>query len=101
MTLKVNHQFKGRRQSVEMENTFVAEFISGQSKAKVAGVLGADIYAETRPPVLRTGKIHCGRVLICLDGLKKTAFFPARKRLVRSMGVEGGSAPRCKTRFFS
>ena len=26
------------------------------------------IYAETRPPVLWTGKTHCGRVLICLDG---------------------------------
>ena len=28
----------------------------------------AGIYAETRPPVLWTGKTHCGRVLICLDG---------------------------------
>ena len=25
-------------------------------------------YAETRPPVLWTGKTKCGRVLICLDG---------------------------------
>ena len=28
----------------------------------------AGIYAETRPPVLWTGKTHCGRVIICLDG---------------------------------
>ena len=28
------------------------------------------IYAETRSPVLWKGKTHCGRVLICLDGLK-------------------------------
>ena len=25
-------------------------------------------YAETRPPVLWTGKTKCGRVLICVDG---------------------------------
>ena len=28
----------------------------------------AVFYAETRPPVLWTGKTKCGRVLICLDG---------------------------------
>ena len=26
------------------------------------------VYAETRPPVLWTGKTKCGRVLICVDG---------------------------------
>ena len=25
-------------------------------------------YAETRPPILWTGKTKCGRVFICLDG---------------------------------
>ena len=28
----------------------------------------AVFYAETRPPVLWTGKTKCGRVLICVDG---------------------------------
>ena len=32
------------------------------------GAGGAVFYAETRPPVLWTGKTKCGRVLICLDG---------------------------------
>ena len=29
--------------------------------------LEAGMYAETRPPVLWTGKTKCGRVFICLD----------------------------------
>ena len=32
-------------------------------------------YAETRPPVLWTGKTKCGRVLICLDGSGQVIFF--------------------------
>ena len=32
------------------------------------------IYAETRPPVLWTGKTKCGRVFICLDGYKKNSY---------------------------
>ena len=52
-------------------------------------------------PVLRTGKTHCGRVLICLDGLKKTGFFSARKRLVSLMGVEGALPPPPQNAFFS
>ena len=28
----------------------------------------AVFYAETRPPILWSGKTKCGRVLICLDG---------------------------------
>ena len=32
-------------------------------------------YAETRPPVLWTGKTKCGRVFICLDGWRTGKFF--------------------------
>ena len=56
--------------------------------------MASGIYAETRPPVLRTGKTHCGRVLICLDGLKKQGF------LVSLMGAEG-ALPPAQNAFFS
>ena len=33
------------------------------------------VYAETRPPVLWTGKTTCGRVLICVDGSGRVKFY--------------------------
>ena len=48
--------------------------ISPGTYPKLANYLSSGMYADTRPPVLWTGKTDCGRVFICLDGLKHFFF---------------------------
>ena len=57
MVMDVQGEEKGRKTEVEVDGRNLGRLDTE-----------AVFYAETRPPVLWTGKTKCGRVLICLDG---------------------------------
>ena len=67
----------GEIQTLWVTKRFMVMDVQGEEQERKTEVDGkhqgrldteAVFYAETRPPVLWTGKTKCGRVLICLDG---------------------------------